>query len=94
MTSYEPYDIHIDERWSKVVIERILERMWADRHQKKHLLNSVNIAAGSFHIVKEVAKQPVEKLDDVSVVDRVHAQLRKAGIRVKCILQVSSSEKQ
>ena len=93
MTSYEPYDIHIDERWSKVAIEHILERMWADRHRKKYLLNPIKISAGPFHIVKEVAKQPVEKLDDVSVVDRVHAQLRKAGIRVGCILQVLSLKK-
>ena len=94
MTSYEPYDVHIDERWNKDAIERVLERMWADRQKQKHLLSPVKIPTGHFHIVKEVAKKPVENIDDVATVDRVRAQLRRVGIRVGCTLQVPNlSEK-
>lgn len=90
MTSYEPFDIHIGEKWDKIAIERVLERVWADRKKQKRLLTYVEGQkdTGHFHILRAVEKQPVENVDDVTVVDRVRAQLRKAGIRVGCILQV------
>lgn len=88
MRSYEPYDIHIEERWNKDSIERVLERMVADKIKKKPLLSSIKGTTGHFHILKEVPKQTVWNVDDVTVVDRVRARLRKAGIRVGCILQV------
>ena len=89
MTSYEPYDTHIDERWNKNHIERVVERIYANTTEKKSLLTNIKGSpTGHFHIVKEVAKQSIENVDDVTVVDRVRAKLREVGIRVGCVMQV------
>jgi len=94
MTSYEPYDIHIDERWNKDHIERVLGRICANNTEKRNLLiNIKGTSTGHFHIVKEVAKQPIENVDDVSVADRVRAKLREVGIRVGCIQQVDKTKR-
>lgn len=84
--AYEPYETHIENRWDKEIVKRALERLSEGRN-KTEIVRLVDEYTGPTHIVMEVQRK-VERVNNVTVVDRVRSHLRRSGIRVTCTLQV------
>eukprot|EP00803_Ostreobium_quekettii_P010053 evm.model.scf_603.4 EVM.evm.TU.scf_603.4 scf_603:21080-24472(-) len=87
MSSYEPYEVHIDDGWDK---KHVLNRFDKPPKQEKSTKWALK-ETGPFHVITGAESSTVPGMDGVKAKDQILSKLRKRGIRTQMTFQVDKA---